>query len=208
MRHYGKLQVSCHKFRAAFSLIEMMAVVAIMAIGLTITVSGFKSAMDSQRVATAATQLQADLTFAAQTALRDNVVVYVQFFKEMDPSLPGDVEAWRSYQIGTLMNADDDKLFALGEKKKFPSGVVLAPSPTFSDVLYSDGDDEGISNTRKKVSIGFRPDGVTTLPKNSGKDMCLMVINEIESERAMMGKVPSNSRIILINPHTSSQRLY
>ena len=179
-----------------------------MAISLTITVSGFKAAMDSQRLSTAASQLQADLVYAAQTSLRDNVVVYLQFIKEADPTMPGDTESWSSYQLGTLVNPDAEQLYPFGEKRKLPQGVVIAPSPVFSTALFETSGDEAVLNTKKRVSIGFRPDGLTTLPRNGTKDLCLTLINEIESERSTMGKVPSSSRIILINPHTSAVSVY
>ena len=115
--------------RAGFSLIELLVVVAIIAMIWTIAVPAANSMMMASRLSYASADLTALISQARQTAIARNHTVEVRFYQFGDPEIPGE----------TALNPDIGKframqLFEYGENglaipvtkvERLPDGIVL-----------------------------------------------------------------------------------
>ncbi|OYW26295.1 MAG: hypothetical protein B7Z47_07755, partial [Chthoniobacter sp. 12-60-6] len=85
--------------RRAFSLIEMLVVVAIIAMIMAGVTPALIRTMQSTRLASTGDSLMGAITEAKQLAYAQNVPVELRFFKYTDQDFPGSsVELFRSYQ--------------------------------------------------------------------------------------------------------------
>lgn len=131
--------------RKAFSLIEMLVVIAIVAMILATTTPALMRTMQATRLATTGDSLMGAIAEAKQLAYAQNVPVELRFFKYADPDFPGsNVLLFRSYQMfkiltvtqGTGANAQTlESVVPVGALSKLSDGVIIAAGLDLSPLL-------------------------------------------------------------------------
>lgn len=200
-------------FPSAFTLVEMLMVITIIAILMGLAGASFQGSIKSQSLAASARQLGADLEFAALLARKENRPVDVLFYK----FVPGDAlgePAFRGYQFGVLEGFDDTgapQYRFLVEPKRFTTGVIFAPKPEHTTLLSLpekpvNMQSVGLPEAAKYISYQIRPDGSTTL--DAAQHHALTLVLENDADTAEGGGLPPDFRTILINPVTARARVY
>jgi uncharacterized protein (TIGR02596 family) len=188
---------------AAFSLIELLIVIAIMAILLALTVPAFNSISSGRKLDQAASQVVDNLSLARQTAMAHGCRV-----------------RWELADIGTGTN--DYRIHRLVEFKSgtwqaaskwvaLDANVQVNPDPARSGLIGSVTNSATTNFTyggtnysnKNAIPVTFLPDGTTLL---SGSNTFLTV-EPIQGPKDASGKSP-NWSCIVINPVTGRATAY
>ena len=185
----------------AFTILELLTVIAIMALVVTLSIPAVTGMMGGLNQSQAADTVVGQLKYANQIALTRNKPVEVRFYKFTDPNIPGSGNSFRAMQSwiatspvtkvqrlpGTMIISSDSSLSdMLGNPQTPPSGQTIPSLP--SGYTY--------------CSFQFRPDGSTTLPSGANNHFLTVV-----SETAK-GSPPPNFATIQIEPVTGGIRVY
>jgi uncharacterized protein (TIGR02596 family) len=194
---------------SAFTLVEMLMVVTIVALLMGLAGSALNGTIQSQSLAAAARQLGGDLEFAALLARKENRPVDILFYKFQ----PGDdlgEAAYRGYQFAVLEGFDETgapNYRFLTEPKRFSRGVIFSPKPEHTTMLALPEKKvmpgAGVPETSTYISYQIRPDGTTTLDPQ--QKHALTLVMEVDLDK---GDLPPDFRTILINPVTARARVY
>ncbi|MFN0078456.1 MAG: Verru_Chthon cassette protein D [Prosthecobacter sp.] len=181
-------------FSRAFTLIETLVVVTLVALLLTLSINSLSGAINAQRLSTAAALLENDLRMTAILAVKENRPIYLRFTQTGEPP------QYRGWQLvgpdpatGTLQE--------LSTPQKLPEGVVFLDHEDFSNILQLD------PIAGYGLFFGYTRSGDTTLPKSTGSRWCLTLAEEAriipDAETP-----PKNYRTLVINAHTGSVAVY
>jgi uncharacterized protein (TIGR02596 family) len=195
----------------AFTLIELLAVIAIISLLIGIASLAFQNSLQSQNLRATARQLAADLDHASLLARKENRPVDV-FFYQYAPGELGGTSSIRAYQFGILdgFNAEDKPQYRfLVEVKRLPSGMIITTNPTYTTMagltpqnpLTQPG--SGVPESHTFFAYQIRPDGSTTLDRDSHHTLTLLWEKDESPDH-----LPPDFRTISINPHTSRAVLY
>ena len=99
-----------------FTLIEILVVLAIIAVIVTFTVPNLEPVLKGSKLKQAADDLERALANAQQVALTQNHPVEVRFFRYNDPDSPGSEEYFRSYQAVQVITSAEDHTQVIEEK--------------------------------------------------------------------------------------------
>ena len=166
------------KKQHAFSLIELLVVMAIIAIIAGITIPAFTHLGKAQSLTSAGASLLDQLALARQTAVSQNRVVEVRFYQRLeDPTQPanatGNPARFRSFRT-MVYDEQVNNAFAQTTMQNFPTRVVLCEDKTFSTLIFPYTNSvpprpflkETLSSAEKDLSyqfIRFKPTGGTDL---------------------------------------------
>jgi len=164
----------------AFSLVELLVVVAIIGIVATFAVPAVQGMLKGSSLTTAAGLLVDETTLARQQALSKNRIVEVRFYQFADPEVPGEIVEqpetgfYRAFQSFEMSEAGI--MVPLGKVVRFPDNIIMNPGPILSDLIAEDPakiqdpvpskDPEmarGVKYNYKYVNFRFFPDGTTSL---------------------------------------------
>lgn len=201
--------------RRGFTLVEMLVVIALMAllmafVGLTVPAS-----LASQQLSASARQMAADLDHAALLAQRDSKPVEIRFYKCREPGGLG-VAQYRAYQVGQIIGWDADgkpEIRFAGEVQRLPGGVVLVPGAPHTTLITPQNEkdsaagDQDLEEAYQYVAYQIRPDGGTNLPRGTGVKTALTLILE-PSSGVLPTQLPADFRTIVIDPLNGSVRSY
>lgn len=185
---------------AAFTLIELMVVITIVALLLTLSFSSFSGQVSSQKLYSSTTQIADAFAYAAQLAAQDSRTVHVVFHQRADILDPDGPKRYRAYQL-MAENHATGKLEPLGESVALENGVILLDHPDYSTLLQAP------RATDEPCNISFKPDGGTTLPKDAAQHWCLTLALEADITRAPSA-LPPGSRTLVLNAHTGAVVVY
>ncbi|MBN8420664.1 MAG: Verru_Chthon cassette protein D [Verrucomicrobia bacterium] len=169
--------------RRAFSLIEMLVVIALVAMIMASATPALMRTMQATRLASTGDSIMGAITEAKQLAYAQNVPVELRFFKYADQDFPGStVLLFRSYQMfkivtvtqGVGPNAQtSESVQPVGALTKLSDGIIIAADVGLSPFLNGQNgqsmDDiktngaggvgySGVSGA-KYNAIRFMPDG-------------------------------------------------
>ncbi len=199
-----------------FTLLELLTVLAIIAIILGMTVPAVNGYLRGQRLASASANLAGELGVAQQVADTTNRSIEVRFYRYADPETPSSQNLFRAYQLVTHNpNGSINPNFQL---KRLEADVVLSPNKQFSTLLNlteqtpKDADPvlPRVGKNYTFVSFMYLPGDKTSLTKpTSPQDMsgrwCATLVNEITVSKADV--LPSNFVTLQIDPYNGSLRL-
>lgn len=163
----------------AFSLIELVVVIAIIAIIASFTVPAANSVLRGSSMTQASQMLTDQISLARQLALGKNRAIEVRFYQFGDPESPGETVAdpnkgrYRSMQLFEVV--ESGVAVPIDKIQRLPSTVVMNMSAELSTLIGGPGqtplsptgrDPElprGVKNSYKYVSFRFNQDGSTNL---------------------------------------------
>jgi uncharacterized protein (TIGR02596 family) len=188
-----------------FTLLEIVIVMAAVALLLTLGVSGFQGSMASQKLSTATVLLTNELARTSQVAVKENRTIHVRFLRRSEM----EVEQYRGW-IMLAANRTTGELEPLAEEQALPSGVVILNDGVFSNIL------QHVSVAGQDLHLGFTPEGGTTLSVAAGSRWCLTLVLETDLARnssdpvgqAASTALPPNHRTLLVNAHTGAVTAY
>ena len=176
------------KERAAFSLLELLCVMAVISILAVTATQSIRSSLEGYNLTGAADMVRAELLLAKQTALSRNMPVEVRFYKYTD--ITGD--KWRLMALlipAAVSGNSSDEWITSG--RMLPGNVVMEDSSEYSTVLSKAlplGSDKvapwtalessnapRILQGKSYVGFLFESDGSTNLP--NGQPWCLTLKN-------------------------------
>lgn len=221
--------------RSAFTLVEMLTVVGIIALLVALVTPALVDVIRSTRLNSSGDSLQNRLSLAQQSAVAKSTEVEMRFYKYVDtnsdsPNKP----QFFAYQVVETPNNGAPK--ALSEAFYFDSGIVLSSNEDFSPMLQTTADQRpGDSNQYlfepgagvgganvKYAALRFYSDGSCRLLNNqdpgdtqlatalaftvpSLKDSVLTLV---ETRSLESDTVPQNFYCLQIDSYTGKVRVY
>jgi len=192
---------------SAFTLVELLAVIAIIGIIAAFTVPAATRILSGSQLGQATSLVVGQLKYARQEALSQNKTIEVRFYKYIDPAAPGTTDAIRALQL--WQTNSDGKRTAVGSIQRFPGIVVVGDDATITK-LGTDQDSSGLAASEKPRSlpgsfkfktVQFRPDGSTTL--DTASQWFLTLKNENQPANP-----PANFATIQIQPLVGSVQVF
>lgn len=195
--------------RQGFTLVEIVVVVAIMALLIAFSGSMFAPGLNAQKLAITARTLTGDLKQAALHAAKEGRPVEVRFYRYVPTDAPGG-EFFRAYQLAMLTGFGDNsqpQYRLLGEVKRFPPGIVLAPMAEYTTleslpIREKTEDDPDFVPDYSISAYQINPTGSTTLPRSPAPVLTIV------EERFAGEKLPANYWSITIDPDNSHAQIY
>jgi len=166
-----------HRVQAGFSLVEMIIVIAIIALIATFITPAAASLLKGSQLAQAGLMVNDQLALARQTALSKNRLIEVRFYRCGDPEIPGEnvTSATRGkYRGMQLFQIEEDgSANPIAEAIRLPVAMIMDSSSTLSTILNQTARPVGKSATAPALPrVGdvydysffrFRPNGSTDL---------------------------------------------
>jgi len=221
------MQTRFNRRSRAFSLIEMMVVLTVVAILMAFAAPNLFSLISSSTLSGEGTVIQNQMTLAQQTAISKSADVEVRFFKFADEASAQLDEAFRAFQL--YQYQPDGDMVPISEFFRIRPPVAiheelstLVQASTgysaeeaklgFSSPRYESGDtDNPVPITRTDTEVApyvafrFRPDGSTDLPyraQGSGvgrNDTWYLTL--VQGEEALQSQSPDNYTCLQVNPY-------
>lgn len=200
----------------AFTLIEMLLVITIVAVLMTLAIPVTNSVLKSNQITTATQMVVDQLTLARQNALTNNRVVEVRFYEFSNTEAAsedlhiGAIQAFVFDETNTISKP-------LSEISYLPDGAILSQDISLSTILEPSRERKtgtftaedpllelprSIGKNYRVFSLRFRPDGSTDLGGSSaGWFLTIHGANEKSSP-------PPNFATVQIDPFNGALRLY
>lgn len=197
--------------RAAFTLIELMVVMGILAIILSFALPAFNSVGRAAGLQSGANVISDTLKLARQTALAQNRKIMVRFY---DVSGVGSSHAFNTLR---LYGYDDSGKIPvpMGPFIKLPQGIVVDSTPDFSTILSADNLDLPSARedlpAQKNVpfkTLEFGPTGGTNLPLATSKGDKWFVSIKNENEPAFSGTPGRNFVTVVVDSVTGRLKTF
>jgi uncharacterized protein (TIGR02596 family) len=208
----------------AFTLIEMLVVVAIIALIVAAMAPLVFSSLSASRLTAAGEVMAAQISFARQRAVSLNEEIEVRFYAYDDPEAAGNqvtINAMGMYRTTLEVSGSSAKPTPLpvAETYYLPSGVVIADSPVLSRLLTSaksEVDQEGaiLKASATYRAFRFMPDGTTNILEVLGASgSANQFYNQsyfslVESRFFDSADVPKNFFAIQVDPSTGRVTSY
>lgn len=133
----SSLPAPSRKARQGFTLVEILAVITIIALALALGTFSVKNTMRSVDLSASATTLSDTLNLARQTALSSNRPVEVRFYKVPPKDQPVSAPPGSFvYRAVALYTAGDNGPVQTGKLAYLHGNVQLADTQTFGPLLY------------------------------------------------------------------------
>ena len=182
---------------AAFTLIEIMIVIGVIALIAVFAVPALNGVLKGSKMTQSSDEFERDITRARASAMRENHPIEFRFYELRDPEVPGSKKAYRAYQAVKRLRAPDDfaqteDIIPITEVKMLPPGIIFSESSDYSSLFtVPDIDDNTAKNwgdyddslprveTADYKAFYFRPDGSTNLVAiKPGEKWCVTIMKE------------------------------
>jgi uncharacterized protein (TIGR02596 family) len=175
------------KLRRAFTLVELLAVMAVIAIVIAFAVPAATQIMRGSQLTQGSQQLADQLSYARQIALARNRAIEVRVYRFSDPETPGEdvnrpeMGKWRAFQI--FEQLENGAMLPVGPMQRLPRMVVIdgdrystlikhfnggTPITAAADMtapeLPVEVGTRKVGRNYQYVTFQFLPDGSTNLP--------------------------------------------
>lgn len=205
--------------RSAFTLVELLVVIAVIALIAGLAVPAIEPMMKGSKLTTASDNVKFNMAAWRQQAIAENSPIEIRFLRYVDPTVPGQREAYRGYQAGRFRQKRSDGgggdfvFDPIGNVQKLPDGIVFSSQELMSSLLTSEkvreGSHEFLVEGQDQLpfkSFSFRPDGSTELPKRAGDAWFVTIVQERDDETANTN--PDNFVTLQIDAFNGSVRSY
>lgn len=202
----------------AFTLVELLVVIALIAMLVTFTMPTIASVLASNDMNSAQQMVEQQLTLARQTAIARNRRVEVRFYKFDNPESSGSDKTFCALQL--FLIEESNKATAVGRLTKLPATVLMNEAATNSSLLgLPDKSNWDATNDPKKNLSGgisdftakafqFRPDGSTNLTPTNKWFVTMHATRAGASVTSGALKWPKNIATIQIDPVSGAVRSY
>lgn len=218
-RLFGQTGQICRS-RTAFSLIELMVVLGVVAMLLALAAPNLFSLLTSNTLTGEGTLLRNQLTLAQQNAVSKSADVEIRFFKMEDQDAAQSEATYSAYQLYQYNHDGDLVPITQYFRVRHPVALhvqlstLLNPGSggaTKEDKQYGfdsprTGQAEvpsgkgGELKTSQYIAFRFRPDGSTDLPhRTSNGDTWYLTL--VQGEGALNTKDPDNYFCLQVNPY-------
>ena len=198
-------------YSPAFSILELLVVIAIIGILATLATAGLDSVSRSTKLASAAQRLGDQIALARQTAVARNLPVEVRLYKLPDFDLAsGSPTIWRGLQVFLI---DGLNATPVTRPLFFPHRVIVSENGEVSPLLQNSASSLGEEVTPSSrvgafapadvryKSFTIRPNGTVTSSNNIPAENWFLTLHH-ENDRKPDGIKPANFATIQINPVT------
>jgi uncharacterized protein (TIGR02596 family) len=201
-------------WRHAFTLVELLVVMAIIAILVAIAMPATSSFLESNNLDSAAHQVADQVNLAHQLSSSLNVTVEMRLFKLFGAATTG----YTAMQLGTYNSAGT--WTAISRLSYLPQQLVISPSSAVSTALSAVefttpptmAANNGFLSNATYVFFDFRPTGVVTpvLNATSATNMSNYALVVLPARYAAVTSLSlvKNYAIIQINPFTATPLVY
>lgn len=195
---------------SGYTLVEMLAVVAIILSLLAVASSGFKKTWESQELRASAMQLATDLAFASQTAVKLGKPVQVRFYKYQPEDVATDKPQFHAYQL-LVRDPLTNLVRPLLEVQRFERTTLMSGFARFSSLaahpIKAEKYDPAISAPEYEyVLVEFRPNGRTNLDPTAHEPWTITLIPVTWADR--VGENPKMFETLSIEPGTGAVRMW
>lgn len=179
--------------RAGFTMIELLAVVAIMSILMALVVPSITSVAESSNLTQAGQTLADQVNLARQIASAKNLPVEIRLIRRGDVSSGYNaIQLWTAQPVGKIVHLPKGMLIS-EEKTKLSVALAHAYQGSMPDATAA-----------PYVSFQIRPSGVVT-PTLEMKDLFLTVLSVWNAGAT---EFPKNYLTVQINPFTGTTSIY
>ncbi len=195
----------------AFTLIELLLVVAIVGILSTLAITGFNSAVRGTKVASTAQAVSDALNLARSSALARNRPVEIRFLElpDFDQTAAGPT-IFRGVQIFLI---DSTNTMALTKPFLFPNPIVASTDSRKSSILaqpkLSGGTNRVSGSAFNYIPLTFGSDGIiraqsTMLTTTNQWFVTVQTRKDFDTD----GTWPDNYATVSVNPVTGNTKIY
>lgn len=197
---------------AAFSLVEILVVIAIMVVLLAIAVPASSSLLGGMNMGRSAGIIADELNFARQTALSRNRDVEVRFYK-VASKVGGGEGRFRAVQSFLIEGLDPAGWKPMSRVKVLPEPIMISDDAAYSSLLKPPSGSGGITQGNENlpghgnsdyVSFLFRANGGTSLKPVTEKWFMTL----LSEKSADQSGLPANYFTVQVDPVTGRTRSY
>jgi uncharacterized protein (TIGR02596 family) len=197
---------------SAFSLVEMLVVIAIMIVLMAVMIPASSSLMGGMNIGRSAGMVTDELNFARQTALSRNRDVEVRFYR-MGSKMDGNDRQYRAFRSFLIDGIDPAGWKPLSRIKQLPEPIIISDNTTFSSLLDTGGGHSGLVSSNETlpgvgntdyVSFLFRANGGTSLKPVTEKWFLTLFSQKAKAESGL----PANYFTAQVDPVTGRTRSY
>lgn len=210
------------KTRHAFTLVELLVVVAVMGLLMALVVPAVTGMMQGSQLTAAGQLVMGQLDLARQEAIAQDAIIQVRFYKFADASVPGQSSAnsstWRFQGMQAFVINNTSGAVPLSKMYHLPQGSIIDSGVTLSSILDSTKRTYYTSPTTSipgaNLSYGyfevqFYPDGSPDLPAVAGganQNWFLTIHNATAGDG--LAAPPANFWTIQIDPYNGVAKEY
>lgn len=198
-------------FTRAFSLVELLMVMAIIALMTTLAIPAFQHIATSNSLTDVGQQVQSTLDLARQTAITQNRPVEVRLY-ELPPSgqTTGNPADYRAMQL-FLINSTSTN--AITKPTFFPAPIIISSGTTASSLMQNltetipaptDIPLPGVQLNYHYRQFMYRTDGSTDLSLSSSS--YISIVSKNDANRA--NGLPANFITLQIDPQSGGAKMY
>lgn len=197
-------QFDHRRAQQAFTLLELLVVVGIIAVLTSLTVTSFQGIVGNYHISAAGNLLSDEIQYAQQAAISRNKPVQVRLYRDKEE------DTWRT--VATVITAqvsDTGTTQWLTAPRRLPGAVVINSDPSRS-TFFSVNDSPALDKQTESdqapagirgcdyVSVEFQADG-SVLP---GKLMPWVLMVHDGRVSPATGAVPNNFVAVILDPRT------
>jgi uncharacterized protein (TIGR02596 family) len=200
--------------QVAFTLVEMLAVLAIISILAALTVPAMNAMVESNNLTRGGQLVVDEINLARQISSSRNITVELRLFKMPGATTSGytAVQLWATSSTGSAQALSQlaflPQMFAISENTTVSSALGAPAFATPSTMPAGSGPASGATY----LSFEFRPSGVVTpvLNANGLTNMSSYCLTILPARYAASGNatLPKNYVLIQINPITATPLVY
>ena len=210
---------------SGFTLLEMLAVMAVIAIVAAFTLPNTAGLLKGQNLAQGGHTMADQINLARQMAIASGRAVEVRFYRYADPETPGETAGtpksgkYRAMQVFEMLESGTGR--PLAPVQRVPPSIIIDSGATLSSLLQAtDGTSAPVvtdgSNLKfpiprverayQAATFQFLADGSTNLPKTAGSKWFITLHSANDADGSE--KPPKDFFTVQIDPVNGNLRTY